>query len=106
METISLKVLIAMLNSVDQNKVIKNGLFNFHSFRGNPAQLAVELGQPRTVREILNDAENCVGVKFNGYKDGTYLMTENSYVYFSYYGTMDYYPNWLINFVNELFHED
>lgn len=106
METISLKVLISMLKSVDQNKVIKNGLFNFHSFRGNPTHLAVETGQSRTVLEILQDAENCIGVEFNGYKDGSYLMTENSYVYFSYYGSMDDQPHWLINFVNELFSED
>lgn len=101
--TITLKTLIKLIESVDQNKVIKVSLEKPHSFRGEPSHLALSMGSPKLVSDMLIEIKGIVGKTFDGYKDGKYKMTLDTQIHFAYYSSMDEYPENFINFVESLF---
>lgn len=101
--TIKLSSLIKMLESVPEDKVVVNALGNLHSFRGHPSHLAIYSCNQSTVKMMLSEFKNAIGKTFNGYKDGAYVMHEDTEVHFAHYGSMDEDPNIFINFVDNLF---
>lgn len=103
--TITLKTLIKLIESVDQNKVIKVYLENPHSFRGDPSHLALSMGleSQKLVSDMLIEIKDIVGKTFEAYKDGQYTMTLDTQIHFAYYGSMDEYPETFIHFVESLF---
>lgn len=47
----------------------------FHSYRGFYDQLALGIGAPRTIADLLEAAQAAVNEEFEGYKGGTYTMS-------------------------------
>lgn len=101
--TISLKTIIAMLQSVDKDKYVANSLGNLHSFRGEPKDLGVSICSGCTVEKMLEDFLWAVNSEFTGYKDGKFVMTLDTKVHFSIVGTMDEYPEWFFAFTESLY---
>lgn len=104
MSTITLGSYMALLESVnDRNKVVANAMGDLHSFRGHPPHLALSIVSNRTVQDMLDEARKAVNAKFEGYKDGEYLMGLHTEIHFAFKGSNDEYPEWFPIFVNELF---
>lgn len=101
--TFTLKTLIKMLESVDQEKKLKISLEGLHSFRLVPNELAVSIGNEKLVSEILEEFKSAVGTYFEGYKGGSYLININTPVHFSFKGSTDEYPHWAFSFLESLF---
>lgn len=103
MSSITLGALIKLLESVEKDKFVAHSLENLHSFRGEPAQLAISSGNGTIVANMLEEAKAAVGKTFEGYKGGEYVMTEKTSVNFSFYGSSDEYPHMFFSFINDLF---
>ena len=63
----------------------------FQSWRGIYAELAMTYGPigvdvPRTVAEVLHNAEEAVGKTFQGYKGGDFLMRESTPLWLANHG--------------------
>lgn len=103
MSTITLGSFIKLLESVDSEKFVPHSLNGLHSFRGEPAHLAIYNCNGSTVKEMLQEAKEAVGKTFSGYKGGEYVMTENTEIHFAHYGSIDEYPEQLSFFINSIF---
>ena len=69
----------------DFDKTLSPG--SFMSYRGYYVDLAIDTSHlKKTVREFLEQAKNCMGREFYGYKGGDYLMGEKTPLWVSEYG--------------------
>jgi hypothetical protein len=66
--------LIAALEAVDADRIIRNGFESPHSYRGWYERLAFEPATNVRVGDMLNDARGALGRVFTGYKGGEYRM--------------------------------
>lgn len=66
--------LIAMLEKAPQDKPIKKGFGNPHSWRGVYSELAFEVVEDTTVGEMLEAAISADGETYSGWKGGEYTM--------------------------------
>lgn len=71
-----LKSLIEYLKTQPRGKVVKSGFKNGHSYFATYDYLAFEPASDVTIGEMLEEAERCVGVTFDGYNGGRYKMTD------------------------------
>lgn len=78
--------IIARLEREDPNRVLPIGFANPHSYRGYYDQLAFEPVADITVGDVLAAAKSAVGVTFEGYKGGEFLMTESTDCWISPHG--------------------
>lgn len=78
--------LIEELKKHDPQKRVKNGFSNPHSWRGDYSGLAFEPAESVRVEEMLSSAVHALGSIFEGYKGGSYEMTEYSDVYLAKWG--------------------
>lgn len=101
--TITLGAWIRLLESADQSKFVNSALVELHSFRGEPEHLAISVGSGSTVSDMLSEAKSAVGKTFVGYKDGEYLMTEDTPIHFAFKGSLDENPHWFCHCVNDIF---
>lgn len=101
--SISLGSLINMLEKAEQDKFVSFSLEKLHSFRGEPEELAIELGNGCKVSEMLDELTLAVGKSFEGYKGGDYRMSRKTPVHFAYHGDCEEHPEWFASFADELF---
>ncbi len=83
--------LIAALKLLPQGKPlivdVGGSLGEPDSYRGFYEQLAFDpVSEPRTVAEVLADAENARGKTYEGYKGGDFRMTGTTLIWVSAYG--------------------
>jgi len=83
---VNLGELITALEAVDPNKTVRHGFANPHSYRGDYMDLAFEPVQDTTVRAMLDAARSAVGVTFQGWKGGDFLMDADSWCWLSPHG--------------------
>lgn len=88
-DNITLGGLIAWLEAQPPDRVYTLGWGggDGHSYRGFYSELAFEPQRNALVKDMLREAQACVGVTFEGYKGGDYEMDESSHVWISSYGT-------------------
>ena|SRR6266700_3997321 len=79
--------LIKFLESYPPEQEIKFGFANPHSYRGYYHCLAFELEVETSIGKMLSEAKACKYATFMGYKGGAYLMTPETDVYLSHYGS-------------------
>jgi len=71
----------------NSNKTLKVGFSYPHSYRGYYEQLSFEpTEKPQSVSDALVVVKRCIGLTFQGYKGGDYVMDENTECWFSFYG--------------------
>ena len=87
----TLDELIALLESMPQDRVFRVGLTEPHSWRGIYAELAFEPARDVTVAAMLKDARSALGRTFEGYKGGDFRMDGYSEVHLSFYGESEDY---------------
>ena len=78
---ITLGELIARLEKLPSEKIIKRAFKNAHSYRGFYEDLAFEPAENLTVRELLEIANGALGKTFSGWKGGHFLMTKDTSVW-------------------------
>lgn len=79
---ISLGELINRLkNEPNQQKRVKVGFNNPHSYRGFYEQLAFEVAHGKTVQDMLEEATSALGATYQGYKGGYFKMREYTEVW-------------------------
>lgn len=79
--------LIDRLKQLPQDRVIAHGFDNPHSWRGDYSQLAFEPADHVTVGEMLKCAIAAKGASYEGWKGGTYQMSDYTDVYLAERGT-------------------
>ncbi len=89
-----LKEVIAILEKYPQDKVCKYGFGEADSYRGFYERIAFEPKSFVTVGQMLTEAKKAVGVTFNGYKGGEYVMDGETLVHIAPYGCTDYKENY------------
>jgi len=77
----TLKELIAFLQTLPSEKKCGVGFHKPHSYRGSYANLAFEVTSESTVGELLEVAKSAFGTAYVGYKGGEFRMGNNSAVY-------------------------
>lgn len=77
--------LIEELEKYPSNQVVAMGFSDPHSYRGDYSNLAFEPIENTTVGEMLSEAKDALGSRFEGYKGGEFKMTEYTDVYIAYY---------------------
>lgn len=82
----TLRELIAALESADPERVVPYGFRDPHSYRGIYADVAFEPAENITVGEMLAAARSALGATFQGYKGGDYTMREYTDCWLSEYG--------------------
>ncbi len=82
----NLQELIDRLKSEDQNRKLKIGFNNPHSYRGYYYELAFEIVNNVRIGEMLSLARQSVGQCFNGYKGGLFTMDKDTLVHIASYG--------------------
>lgn len=78
--------LITHLENVPQERIIKHGFSNPHSYRGYYDELAFEPTENISVADMLEAARSALNNTFEGYKGGYYKMDEYTNVWLSNYG--------------------
>ena len=78
--------LIAALEEADQSLVVPDGFSRPHSYRGYYDQLAFEPARNVTVAHMLSEAKSALGMTFEGYKGGDFVMRECTEVWIAEYG--------------------
>jgi hypothetical protein len=78
--------IIERLEREDPLRVLPVGFTNPHSFRGDYCDLAFEPAQNIRVEDVLDAARSAVGATYEGWKGGSYTMTEHSRCWISYEG--------------------
>ena len=73
--------LITALRAQPQDKKVRLGFCNPHSYRGFYDELAFEPLSDTTVGEMLTCAEKAVGSTYTGYKGGEYEMWPHTRVW-------------------------
>ena len=89
LEQLDLGELIEILEQEQKKspgRVVKLGIGEPHSWRGDYSELAFEPKKDVTIDKIVSDAKAARNSEFCGYKGGYYKMTENTYVYLDYWG--------------------
>lgn len=84
-----LKKLIAFLEQQNQEKIVRFGFNNPHSYRGIYAELAFEPAENITVGEMLACAKAALGNTYMGYKGGNFVMDEYTECWLSPYSMGD-----------------
>lgn len=80
-EHLTLGEVITALSAHDPDKRVKVGFRHPHSWRGDYSELAFEIAENITVREMLDEAQWAVGRTFQGWKGGDYPMREGTFVW-------------------------
>ena len=70
----------------NKNRVLKKGLGNPNSWRGNYDELAFDIVENITIQEMINCAKDCICKKFRGYKGGDYIFNESTTINIESYG--------------------
>lgn len=84
---ITLGELLEWLEKQDQDQKVRYGFGEPHTDRGCYNDLAFEPVHETTIREMLGWAESCLGVAFEGYKGGEYVMDNSSFVLIGMWGS-------------------
>jgi hypothetical protein len=59
-----------------------------HSYRGYYEQMAFEIFYtPQPIEDAISMVRSAIGNRYDGYKGGTFLMTDETLCHFSMYGT-------------------
>ena len=82
----TLDELIEALEAEPADKVMKVGLTEPHSWRGDYIEVAFEPSPPMTVGEVLPIVKSAVGTTYQGWKGGDYTMKEYTAVHLDYQG--------------------
>lgn len=87
MKQLTLKEYIAILEKLeDKDRILNLGLGFPNSYRGIYKDLAFELTPFISIKEMLEEARDCIGKIFGGYKGGEFCMDENSLLWIAEYG--------------------
>lgn len=78
--------LIKHLESLPQKTVLKKGIHEPHSYRGDYSCLAFEPCENQKVKDCLRIVRGCLSCDFIGYKGGLYVMTKDTTCHLSEYG--------------------
>ena len=78
--------LIDRLKEMDQSLEME-GIGAAHSYRGYYQDLAFSRCEKRSVADVLEDAKDCMGEMFEGYKGGEYYMVRDTPVWIANYGS-------------------
>lgn len=78
--------LIATLEKMPQDRVVKHGFSTAMSFRGYYDQLAFEPADDVTIGSMLAEAKGALGRTFEGYKGGYFKMDEYTACWVPEYG--------------------
>lgn len=81
-----LKDLIEFLEKHPEEKRVKTGFGNPHSYRGHYYELAFEVIENTTVGEMLESAKSALGETYQGYKGGNFQMNEYTDCHLAKYG--------------------
>lgn len=81
--------LIDALKTLPQDKIVRWGFDNPHSWRGIYAELAFEPAENVTIGSMLACAKEALGKTYQGYKGGDFTMGEYTEVHFAYVGSSD-----------------
>jgi hypothetical protein len=76
-----LKTYITLLESLPIDKIIRNGLKNPHSWRENYPELAFEPAHNVSIKDMLNEAKDCVDKTFTGWKGGDFKMSGDTRIH-------------------------
>lgn len=68
-------------NREHPGKRIRIGFIHPHSYRGDYADLAVEIGHDVTIEDMLKDVQFALGQTYEGWKGGDYTMHEHTQVW-------------------------
>ena len=80
---------IKIFGRSDYRKV-NNYTGEFMSYRGYYEHLALTVGSSQSkVSDVLEEARNCIGKEFEGYKGGDFIMSEDNFVFCSDYSYAD-----------------
>ncbi len=82
-----LEDLIKFLEKLDQDKIVKFGFGEPHSFRGYYQDLAFDRVDNARIGDMLSFAKGAIGKTFTGYKGGEYTMEAFTDVWISNEGT-------------------
>lgn len=83
---LTLGELVDWLASKDPDMVVKDGLGEPHSDRGDYCGLSFEPVYETTIGDMLDNARFAIGKVFEGWKGGDFKMDEGSYVFIGEYG--------------------
>ena len=86
MGTATLEALISALEAAPADRVVRRGFKNPHSYRGYYEDLAFEPAENVTVGSMLEVARSAIDNTYEGYKGGTFRMSEWSTVWLAWYG--------------------
>lgn len=78
--------------AADGDKVWRIGLGEAHSWRGDYSQLAFEPVFDTTTQRMLDEAIECIGKEFTGYKGGDYVMRAETPCWIDNYGCWSRVP--------------
>jgi len=79
--------IIERLEKESQDKVIKNGFNNPHSYRGDYYELGVEPKENTSIKELLTCLKEALDSTYTGWKGGDFTMDRYVDVYIAYEGT-------------------
>lgn len=83
----TLKEYIEILESVkNKEKVLAKGLGSPHSWRGSYDELSFDIVENISIQDMFDQAKECIGRKFTGYKGGDYIFDDSTPINIDYYG--------------------
>lgn len=84
---ITLGELVQQLAQEPQDRVLRNGFHNPHSYRGDYCHVAFEPRLDVKIGDMLRDASSAIGETYEGWKGGLYKMDTDTGVYLAYTGS-------------------